>query len=940
MEYIRKLHKYKSFHFVASDPESGNADIVEYIENFLRLIGVSIFKRKWNFFNFVFVVGMTMFPLYMMCVCYTCFLYRHDTSKLIFCITTLGFNFQALVKIFFFTIRRRRVLTLNDFSARHYRCVKRESDRVQDVICKNLSLIFVIFKGTFYVYQMLMITALILPAVVSFFLEDLILPFGFILPFANPEETTGYVVNYIFQTIISYYYYGISAGSDIAIIYNLLTASGQLDCLMALVEELNDQLAQGIAPTAIRRKILQIIQLHQFHREYLKKLTKFLYLYHVGAIGSTIFSIIISVLGFTDELIATVGAIKWDRLTSVEMKNMNLVLTITQNPILLMLPAATFVCQWGIVFFPVAGAPKQHHRPFLAGKFLRLSQNRYAHLLLVAVTMGADEESSPIVSLPVLGALRGSTSAGAWTGRKIYQFLGVHYAQPTGGGNRFKPPQKVLPWQGVKDATRHGLPCPQLKQISLFTGKAFAPDPEDCLTVSIYSTDLAGRKPVMAFVHGGGFHEGCAKNQTAEYLLERDVVLVTVQYRLGPLGFLSTGTENIPGNMGLMDLRLALEWVQEYIERFGGDPGSVTLFGQSAGAAAISALIYSPQVPEGLFHRVILQSAGSSSPWVWDTQPSASALEIAIRAGCEPNATLEEAERFLATVDIWTLLRSFFDLKVEKTVAKGLDHVGGNRLVAGDFHGFLPKSPWECMQEGKFRKPLAMMAGVTKHEGTFLLTTVYDHFKRTGQLDDPNFVRYHLVDAVNKFLGAHDATGALGGYEMRTLFTGRELSSGSFAELADGLTDLAGTILIKAPLLREAQANARANPNATYLYTFDYVGEKSRFGYGADTSHYPFGGGVHHSDDKLYLFPYPAEKPGQLNEKDTAMAKLMVDLWTSFATGGVPMSDRLTEKWNPMSEYAGPYLHIDNRLSIGWNYYEEFTVASDEKHRRSKESSV
>uniref|UniRef100_A0A182Q5Q7 Carboxylic ester hydrolase n=1 Tax=Anopheles farauti TaxID=69004 RepID=A0A182Q5Q7_9DIPT len=545
------------------------------------------------------------------------------------------------------------------------------------------------------------------------------------------------------------------------------------------------------------------------------------------------------------------------------------------------------------------------------------------------------EDSSPIVNLTDLGALRGSTSTSVWTERTIYQFLGVHYAQSTTGENRFQPPKKVAPWKGIKDATRHGMPCPQLKLLSTFSGKAFAPDLEDCLTVSIYSTDLAAARPVMVFIHGGGFHEGCAKNQTAEFLLERDVVLVTVQYRLGPLGFLATKTVRIPGNMAMMDLTLALNWIQEHIDRFGGDPKNVTLFGQSAGAAAISALLYSPKVPDGLFHKVILQSAGSASPWVWDTDPVGSARAIAIKAGCNATASLEEMEQFLQHVDIWTLLRSFMDLKVERTVSEGLDHVGGNRLVTGDYHGFLPDTPWQFMKQGKIRKNIPMMAGVTKHEGTFLLTTVYDHFKRTGQLDDPHFVKYFLVDAVNKFLGASDSTGALGGYEMRTLFTERELNSGNFADLAEGLIDLAGTILIKAPLLREAQANSRVNPNATFLYSFDYVGEKTRFGYGADTSHYPFDGGVHHSNDKLYLFPYPSGQPEKLNKNDTAMAKLMVDLWTSFATEGVPTSEHLTVNWDTMKHYAGPYLHINYPLSMGENYYEEFTVASDEKRKRS-----
>uniref|UniRef100_A0A182RV92 Carboxylic ester hydrolase n=1 Tax=Anopheles funestus TaxID=62324 RepID=A0A182RV92_ANOFN len=547
----------------------------------------------------------------------------------------------------------------------------------------------------------------------------------------------------------------------------------------------------------------------------------------------------------------------------------------------------------------------------------------------MAASQAEGENSSPIVNLTDLGALRGTTGTGAWTGRKFYQFLGVHYAQSTAGKNRFQPPIKVDPWQGVKDATRHGMPCPQMKLISLFTGKAFVPDPEDCLTVSIYSSDLAAKRPVMVFIHGGGFHEGSAKNQTAEFLMERDVVLVTVQYRLGPLGFLAT--KDIRGNMGLMDMTLALEWIQEHIESFGGDRNNVTLFGQSAGAAGISALMYSPQVPEGLFHKVILQSAGSSSPWVWDTNPLDSARHIAFESGWDESNTLEE---HFQEVDVWTLLRGFIDAKTQTSISQGLDHVGGNRLVT---NAFLPQTPWECMKQGKIRKNIPMMAGVTKHEGTFLLTTVYDHFKRTGQLDDPNFMKYFLVDAVNNFLGARDPTGALGGYEMRSLFTGKELESGDFAELADGLIDLAGTILIKAPLLREAQANARVNPNATFLYSFDYVGEQTRFGYGSDTSHYPFDGGVHHSDDKLYLFPYPPGNPVALNEKDTAMAKLMVDLWTSFATDGIPKSEHLTVEWNPMKHYAGPYLHINDPLSVGDNFYEEFTVASDEKRRRNKE---
>lgn len=121
---------------------------------------------------------------------------------------------------------------------------------------------------------------------------------------------------------------------------------------------------------------------------------------------------------------------------------------------------------------------------------------------------------------------------------------------------------------------------------------------------------------------------------------------------------------------------------------------------------------------------------------------------------------------------------------------------------------------------------------------------------------------------------------------------------------------LAGTILVKAALLREAQANSAVNPNGTFLYSFDYRGEQTRFGYGADTSHYPFDGGVHHSNDLLYLFPFPPGEP-KLNEADAKMARKMVDLWTSFAATGVPRSELTGDvEWKPMCGKLGLYLTV------------------------------
>lgn len=579
---------------------------------------------------------------------------------------------------------------------------------------------------------------------------------------------------------------------------------------------------------------------------------------------------------------------------------------------------------------------------------------KHTQALLLAMTLPnpartmplPESEETPLVTIPNLGSLQGSATASAFSGRKIWQFLSIKYGESTAGEFRFKAPRKALPWEGVRDVSRYGLPCPQLKRIGEFSAKQFAPDIEDCLTLSVYTNELSGKKPVMFFIHGGGFYEGAGSNQRPEFLLEKDIVLVVIQYRLGPLGFLSTKSEEMPGNAGMLDIKLALEWVRDNIGYFGGDSGNVTVFGQSAGAVAVSALMYSPLIPDGYFHKVILQSGGSSAPWVWDRDPVEHMMDIAVRAGCDPHAKvgeksimpLEEAERCLREMDVWNLLRAFLDHKNETTVAKGSSEVGGNRLTVGDYHGFLPETPWERIKAGKIRRNVPMMAGVVKHEGTFLLTAIYDILSRKGLVDDKDYIKYQLMEMINKFLGAGDPTGAMEGYQIRSLFTPEQLASGKFEELVDGLNDLAGTILIKAPLLREAQASARVNPEQTFLYTFDYEGEKTRFGYGADTSHYPFEGGIHHSNDMLYIFPYP---PGEtkLNEADSKVAKLMVDLWTSFAETGVPTSDRTGVQWKPMKDYAGPYIHIDQEQRIGTNFYEEFSVCSDEK-RHSKKSII
>lgn len=180
----------------------------------------------------------------------------------------------------------------------------------------------------------------------------------------------------------------------------------------------------------------------------------------------------------------------------------------------------------------------------------------------------------------------------------------------------FQPPVPPDPWEDTLDATQIHPVCPQrdiYRRVDLFEGD------EDCLYLNVYTPNLNSSKgllPVMVFLHGGGWLCGSGNVQFygPDLLLDKDIVLVVPNYRLGALGFLSTGDLLVPGNNGLKDQVAALKWVQKNIEAFGGDPGSVTVFGESAGGAATHYHTISP-LSKGLLHRGIAQSGTAFVPW-------------------------------------------------------------------------------------------------------------------------------------------------------------------------------------------------------------------------------------------------------------------------------------------------------------------------------------
>jgi para-nitrobenzyl esterase len=201
------------------------------------------------------------------------------------------------------------------------------------------------------------------------------------------------------------------------------------------------------------------------------------------------------------------------------------------------------------------------------------------------------------------GAVRGATAG------TVSEFLGLPYAAPPTGNLRWRAPQPAAAWTGVRDATTFGPSCPQAPS-------PFAPPgqfSEDCLYLNVYTPAARssfGGRPVLVWIHGGGLEQDGARDYDGTKLAADGVVVVTINYRLGALGFLAhpaLASHGAAGNYGLMDQQAALRWVQRNIARFGGDPGNVTIAGQSAGGLSVLAQMVSPGA-RGLFQRAIVQS--------------------------------------------------------------------------------------------------------------------------------------------------------------------------------------------------------------------------------------------------------------------------------------------------------------------------------------------
>ena len=233
----------------------------------------------------------------------------------------------------------------------------------------------------------------------------------------------------------------------------------------------------------------------------------------------------------------------------------------------------------------------------------------------------------------------------------FHAFMKIPYAEPPLGDLRFQAPKTVKAWNDTLIATEFGPMCMQVNLLSN------SPVSENCLHLNVFTKSLPSieensLKPVIAYVHGGAFQLGSASDHKPHLLMERDIVLVTINYRLGAFGFLSLGTKEIPGNAGWKDQVMALKWIKKNIANFGGNPNLVTLMGNSAGAFAATAHMVSP-MSTGLFHRVIALSGTIA----WQRKLEKDYLGLARRLAEKMNCTTTSNERMIECLRTVSLIR-------------------------------------------------------------------------------------------------------------------------------------------------------------------------------------------------------------------------------------------------------------------------------------------
>ncbi|KAL5290660.1 CES5A.2 family protein [Megaselia abdita] len=333
-------------------------------------------------------------------------------------------------------------------------------------------------------------------------------------------------------------------------------------------------------------------------------------------------------------------------------------------------------------------------------------------------------QERPLVHLPTQGSFEGDHFAINGTDINIMRFLGIKYGNVPIGG-RFKRGLHVdLSHSSRKtDASKEPMPCPSFPDLDMvMENEARGINVDDCLTLSVFTrklqsaTYLDSNTAVVVYIHGESLFDGSAEEAKPDYLLKNEVVLVSVNYRLAPFGFLfDNNTHSMPGNVALADLEMALQWISKNIIFFGGDPNNISIMGQSGGATLAHALALSGKAKQ-YFHKMILMGGTALNPYLIEDNAEKTAIEIAKHANCRVYR-LDDVGRCLYNKKSSEILRAFYNYKKEHSFN------GGNKIIVGDLYNFIPKHPALMIKDPERQLNIPLLAGVTQHFGAYLISS-------------------------------------------------------------------------------------------------------------------------------------------------------------------------------------------------------------------------
>ncbi|KAJ8959086.1 hypothetical protein NQ318_022343 [Aromia moschata] len=525
--------------------------------------------------------------------------------------------------------------------------------------------------------------------------------------------------------------------------------------------------------------------------------------------------------------------------------------------------------------------------------------------LLAYSTAHCETTEAPLLTTPS-GQLRG-TRIISRLGRTIYSFIGIRYAEPPVGNLRFKPPVIINKWEGVYNATEDGPLCPQPWD---------NPTSEDCLFVNVYSTKLPKgpknpKRPVVVHIPSGGFYSYGSASYLAgpNYFMDQDIVLVTFNYRLATLGFLSTGDKEAPGNLALKDQVVLLKWVKKNIAAFGGDPDNVTIMGSSAGGWSVILHMVSP-MSEGLFHKGVSMSGSPIGCWPLKRNQLDLAQKQARFVGC-PDDTAENIIKCLKTVPYKELADTLFKFSEFNSDYAELNW---SPVIEEDFgqERFLPEHPIKLIVNGKLKK-VPLIIGLTKDEFGFMAPGVLDNATQTKRLNDD-------FEGVAPIAFAYDRDTDHSMMVSRAIkkfyFNDKPLDKSQVTPLAELFQDSIEGF----PINRAARLISQYSSQPVYYYHFSYQGQYSHVYLPGSNGTKP--AGVVHEDDLLYLLYIARLFP--LFKKDTPkeveMVNKLTTIYANFAKTGKPIptpTEGLDNvNWEPFTLKDHKYLDIGKKLVI------------------------